>query len=70
MMSKADSLMWDNDPHALPKTKKSKLRAMSMTYSWWESRGLEVGTELEKLLSKGYPLAYGEWLAAKNAAKS
>lgn len=65
MMSKEDSVLWDNDPHSVPKTEESKLRVMHMVYDLWKHRGLKPDDPQAVDISKEYPITYAAWLATK-----
>lgn len=64
-MTEQESLLWDNDPFALPKTDSSKRIVMTMVYSRMHSRGLDPESEEAKRMSDGMPVSYSVWLQSK-----
>jgi len=64
-MSESESIMWDNDPFALPKTTESKLAVMEMVYRRMLDRGVKPESEEAKRFSAGEPQTYTDWLAKR-----
>lgn len=62
MMSKEESLLWDNDPFALPKNDATKLAALSLEYRWMRGRGVDPASPESVLASKGNTPTYAAWL--------
>lgn len=69
MMPKDQSLMWDNDPFALPKTEATKLAVMEQLYRRLHSRGVLPDSDEAAKFSKGEPKTYKAWLGEKDASK-
>lgn len=64
-MSESESLMWDNDPFALPKSADSKLAVMEAVYRRMLDRGVNPESEEAKRFSAGEPQTYADWLAKR-----
>lgn len=65
MLTKAESIMWDNDPFAVPKTDESKNRVMGMVYLRMKSRGVDPKSQEAMRFSEGMPVSYANWLKAQ-----
>ena len=64
-MNESDSLLWDNDPAALPKTPEQRLQVMTMVYSHMQRRGVDPTSAEAMMDSPGFTMTYSDWLASR-----
>ena len=69
MMNNEDGALWDNDPYAIPKTKKSKAMVMSMVYNRLLVAGVKTDSQEAKDYSEDMPMTYAEWVAERSQSK-